>query len=53
MCSSGASKPVNGYSEPLRNECLHFLECCRDRAKPRTDGREGLRVLQVLKWVRN
>lgn len=35
-------------SEPLRNECVHFLECCRDRRKPRTDGMEGLRVLQVL-----
>ena len=35
-------------SEPLRNECAHFLECCLDRRTPRTDGREGLRVLQVL-----
>jgi len=35
--------------EPLRQECLHFLECCRDRKTPRTDGREGLRVLRVLK----
>lgn len=35
-------------SEPLRNECAHFLECCRDRRKPRTDGPEGLRVLHVL-----
>jgi UDP-2-acetamido-3-amino-2,3-dideoxy-glucuronate N-acetyltransferase len=35
-------------SEPLHNECLHFLSCCRDRIKPRTDGNEGLRVLQVL-----
>ena len=35
-------------SEPLRNECAHFLECCRDRLTPRTDGLEGLRVLQVL-----
>lgn len=35
-------------SEPLRNECVHFLECCRDRRKPRTDGNEGLRVLRVL-----
>jgi len=35
-------------SEPLRNECQHFLECCRDRRAPRTDAREGLRVLQVL-----
>jgi UDP-2-acetamido-3-amino-2,3-dideoxy-glucuronate N-acetyltransferase len=35
-------------SEPLRNECLHFLQCCRDRRKPKTDGPEGLRVLKVL-----
>jgi UDP-2-acetamido-3-amino-2,3-dideoxy-glucuronate N-acetyltransferase len=35
-------------SEPLRNECVHFIECCRDRRIPRTDGNEGLRVLSVL-----
>lgn len=34
--------------EPLRAECAHFLDCCRDRRTPRTDGAEGLRVLQVL-----
>jgi UDP-2-acetamido-3-amino-2,3-dideoxy-glucuronate N-acetyltransferase len=34
--------------EPLRAECLHFLECVRTRSKPRTDGEEGLRVLSVL-----
>jgi UDP-2-acetamido-3-amino-2,3-dideoxy-glucuronate N-acetyltransferase len=34
--------------EPLRAECIHFLECIRTRAIPRTDGREGLRVLTVL-----
>lgn len=38
-------------SEPLRNECQHFLDCCRDRVAPRTDGREGLRVLQVLQMA--
>ncbi len=36
--------------EPLRAECLHFLECLRTRARPRTDGEEGLRVLSVLEW---
>jgi predicted dehydrogenase/acetyltransferase-like isoleucine patch superfamily enzyme len=35
-------------SEPLRNECQHFLDCIRTGATPRTDGREGLRVLRVL-----
>ncbi|HEX2135054.1 MAG TPA: Gfo/Idh/MocA family oxidoreductase [Microvirga sp.] len=34
--------------EPLRQECLHFLDCVRTGATPRTDGREGLRVLTVL-----
>lgn len=35
-------------SEPLRDECTHFVECIKTRATPRTDGREGLRVLSVL-----
>jgi len=34
--------------EPLRAECLHFLECMASRDKPRTDGEEGLRVLKTL-----
>lgn len=35
-------------SEPLKAECLHFLECCDQRRTPRTDGGEGLRVLRIL-----
>jgi UDP-2-acetamido-3-amino-2,3-dideoxy-glucuronate N-acetyltransferase len=35
--------------EPLRNECRHFLDCMVSRRNPLTDGREGLRVLRVLK----
>ncbi|MEZ5918926.1 MAG: Gfo/Idh/MocA family oxidoreductase [Alphaproteobacteria bacterium] len=35
-------------SEPLRDECAHFLECVAARKTPRTDGEEGLRVLKVL-----
>lgn len=35
-------------SEPLHNECLHFLTCCQNRHQPKTDGHEGLRVLKVL-----
>jgi UDP-2-acetamido-3-amino-2,3-dideoxy-glucuronate N-acetyltransferase len=34
--------------EPLKAECQHFLDCVTERMTPRTDGREGLRVLQVL-----
>lgn len=34
--------------EPLRAECLHFLDCIKTRSRPRTDGEEALRVLSVL-----
>ena len=35
-------------SEPLKLECQHFLQSIEDKTNPRTDGIEGLRVLQVL-----
>ena len=34
--------------EPLRAECAHFIESIETGATPRTDGAEGLRVLEVL-----
>ena len=34
--------------EPLKAECGHFIDCVANRQQPITDGREGLRVLQVL-----
>ncbi len=34
--------------EPLRSECEHFLSCVEERATPRSDGKDGLRVLKVL-----
>jgi predicted dehydrogenase/carbonic anhydrase/acetyltransferase-like protein (isoleucine patch superfamily) len=39
--------PLN-MEEPLKAECLHFLECLENEQQPRTDGREGLRVLRIL-----
>ena len=35
--------------EPLRRECEHFLTCISNGHPPHTDGREGLRVLRILK----
>lgn len=35
-------------SEPLQIETQHFLQCIRDRSQPRSDGRDGLRVVEVL-----
>lgn len=36
-------------SEPLLEECSHFLHCSDEHVQPRTDGVEGLRVLRVLR----
>lgn len=35
-------------AEPLKLECQHFVDSIIYKQKPRTDGDEGLRVLQVL-----
>lgn len=35
-------------SEPLLNECRHFVECIENNVSPLTDGEEGLRVLTIL-----
>jgi len=35
-------------TEPLRTECEHFIECVKSRKRPRSDGRDGLRVSKVL-----
>ncbi len=37
-----------GSGQPLRLELEHFLECCRERRQPRSDGRNGFEVVQVL-----
>lgn len=40
--------PKTPGGEPLRAECLHFLECVEKGRTPRSDGQDGLRVVQVL-----
>jgi UDP-2-acetamido-3-amino-2,3-dideoxy-glucuronate N-acetyltransferase len=43
------ARPVRfDFIEPLKAECMHFLECIKTRQAPLTDGEEGLRVLRVL-----
>lgn len=36
------------FGEPLKEECLHFLQSCDEETTPRTDSQEGIRVLKVL-----
>jgi predicted dehydrogenase len=40
--------PRIDLQEPLRLECLHFVECVRDRKTPLSDGTSGLAVVRVL-----
>lgn len=35
-------------SEPLRNECAHFIACIEDGVACRTDGMNGLKVVKIL-----
>ena len=35
-------------AEPLRLEAQHFVDCIRSGKPPRSDGRDGLRVVRVL-----
>lgn len=37
--------------EPLKSECVHFLDCVRDGTRPFTDAEEALRVLRVLETL--
>lgn len=34
--------------EPLKSECEHFIDCLISRKTPKTDGANGLRVLEIL-----
>ena len=40
-------------TEPLQEECAHFLECCLSRQNPTTDGYEGVKVLEILALCQN
>jgi predicted dehydrogenase len=42
------SVPKVPASQPLRNECDHFLDCIESGETPITDGREGLAVVRTL-----
>ena len=36
-------------AEPLREECIHFLDSIENNSPPLTDGNRGLEVLKILK----
>ncbi len=40
--------PKVDSAEPLKLECQHFINCVKNRTQPRSDGRDGLKVLTIL-----
>ena len=44
--------PKISMQEPLRAECVHFLESVQSGSRPRTDARNGLAVIRVLEAIR-
>lgn len=40
--------PALQFTEPLSNQCRHFIECVRESRPPLTDGHAGLKVVKVL-----
>ena len=47
-CKEDAEAVDFKMEEPLRVECQHFLDCIQTRKRPKTDGENGLRVLEIL-----
>lgn len=39
------------FSEPLKNQCSHFLECITQGSRPLSGGREGLAVVRVMEAI--
>ena len=42
------SSPYLNQEEPLKAECLHFLECIRESKSPLSCGARGLEVVRIL-----
>jgi predicted dehydrogenase len=41
------------FTEPLRQECSHFIECITDHAECRSSGMDGLKVVRILEAAQN
>ena len=46
--NGGVTIPAVPAGEPLKLELTHLIECIRSGRRPRSDGRSGLRVINVL-----
>jgi predicted dehydrogenase len=48
VVDGGVFIPSIRLNQPLATECEHFLDCVESGARPRTDGKNGLRVVMAL-----
>ena len=44
----GSWNPQVAASEPLKIECQHFLDCLATRTQPRSDGWNGVSIVEIL-----
>jgi predicted dehydrogenase len=49
--SGDVFSPRVSNEEPLRVECMHFLECVREGTEPRSGAESALRVVRVLEGL--
>jgi len=40
--------PKIDFTEPVKRECSHFVDCVAENRRPLTDGESGLRVVRIL-----
>jgi predicted dehydrogenase len=38
-------------SEPLKNQCLHFVDCLTTKQRPLSDGQSGMDVVEVMEAI--
>lgn len=48
MRDGGIISPKVENTEPLKEQCVHFLECLNENKKPLSDGAMGLDVIRVM-----
>lgn len=41
------------FTEPLKLECQHFLDCIKDHTRPVSSGEEGLQVVKILETAQH
>lgn len=49
----GSWQPKIEFIQPLQQECQHFLECLQNRQQPRSNGWNGVQVVNILEKGQN